>query len=441
MTHNGSGPNPSTAIEGGARGSDQLGSRIDPEDNRAPSTNQDELRFHPLADLFPLIEGAEFDELVADIKANGLREHIVFTVPDEMILDGRNRYRACLKAGVVPTFLPYRGDDPVAFVISANLRRRHLDESQRAMVAAKLATLRLGDNQHAEGLPIGRSSKLLNVGERTVARAREVQEHGTPELITAVERGSVSVSAAADVATLPASEQAEIVARGEREILLKAKELRARRVQQSYAARMEKFAEISKANAALPAQRYPVIYSDPPWKFELFNEETGGERSVPYPVMDLDELKSMPVPAMDDAVLFMWATSSHLADAVDLVRAWGFTLKTTAVWVKPSIGLGYLLRNRHELLLIATRGEIPAPLPAQRPDSVIEASRGEHSAKPVEAYEMIERMYPGLPRIELFSRSPREGWAAWGNQAPPLSGYYDPGPIPECLRRDGGGAA
>jgi N6-adenosine-specific RNA methylase IME4 len=402
-------------------------------DNIDPSgdTANSELRFHPLAEIFPLIEGDEFDSLVADIKANGLCEDIVLF--EGMILDGRNRYRACLKAGVAPA--PINGDkwidDPAAYVVSMNVARRHLSESQRAMVASKLATLKQGGNQHSEGLPIGRSSELLNVGERTVARAREVLNHGAPELVTAVERGDVSVSAAADVATLPTAEQAEIVARGEREILLKAKEIRGKRAKQSYTARMEKFAEISKTNAALPEQRYPVVYADPPWKFEPFNEETGGERSVPYPVMDLDELKAMPISAMDDCVLFMWSTNSHLGDAVDLVRAWGFTLKTTAVWVKPSIGLGYLLRNRHELLLIATRGDIPAPLPEQRPDSVIEAPRGEHSAKPVEAYEMIERMYPNLPRIELFSRSPREGWAAWGNQS-----GDDPLEIPERAAAD-----
>jgi hypothetical protein len=129
-----------------------------------------ELKFHPLADIFPLMEGEEFDALVTDIKANGQHELIV--VYDDQILDGRNRYRACLSASVEPQFTPFWGDDPVAFVISANLRRRHLNESQRAMVAAKLATLRLGDNQHSEGLPIGRGSELLNVGERSVARAR-----------------------------------------------------------------------------------------------------------------------------------------------------------------------------------------------------------------------------------------------------------------------------
>src|SRR5215831_5847190 len=196
------------------------------------------LQFHPLADIFPLVEGAEFDELVADIREHGLHEPIV--VFEDKILDGRNRYRACEEAGVGPTFTVYQGDDPVSYVVSLNLRRRHLSESQRAMVAAKLATLKLGDNQHSEGLPIGRGSALLNVGERSVARAREVQEHGAPELIHAVEQGAVSVSAAADVATLPAQEQREIVACGEREILEAAKAIRAKKAEQKRAERIER---------------------------------------------------------------------------------------------------------------------------------------------------------------------------------------------------------
>ena len=378
------------------------------------------LEFHPLANIFPLVEGAEFGELVADIREHGLREPVV-TFEDK-ILDGRNRYRACLQAGIEPTFTVYQGDDPVSYVVSLNLRRRHLNESQRAMVAAKLATFKLGDNQHSEGLPIGRGSELLNVGERTVARAREVQERGVPELVTAVERGDVSVSAAADVATLPVAEQTEIVARGEKEILAAAKNIRAKRVERNHAERMERIAEIAKRNTEFPGGRYAVVYADPPWHFEVYNEQSGVERAAAnhYPTMSTADICAMPVAdlATPDAVLFMWTTSPHLPEALRIIAAWGFEYKTNVVWVKDKIGLGYLVRNQHEVLLIATRGDIPTPLPANRPSSVIEAPRGKHSRKPDEAYDLIERMYPELPRIELFARQVREGWACWGNEVP-----------------------
>src|SRR5215831_4796917 len=94
------------------------------------------LEFHPLSHLFPLLEGVEFDELVADIKANGLHEPIVLY--DGMILDGRNRYRACREAGVPVTTVKPDIKDPTAYVISANIRRRHLTAEQKRDLIAKL---------------------------------------------------------------------------------------------------------------------------------------------------------------------------------------------------------------------------------------------------------------------------------------------------------------
>jgi hypothetical protein len=85
------------------------------------------MEYHQLASLFPLIDGAEFDDLVADINEFGLREPIVTF--ENRILDGRNRFRACVAAGVEPIFTDYEGDDPISFVVSLNLRRRHLNES------------------------------------------------------------------------------------------------------------------------------------------------------------------------------------------------------------------------------------------------------------------------------------------------------------------------
>ena len=213
----------------------------------------DAIQFHPIANLFPLLEGDAFAELVADIRAHGLREPIVLY--GGMILDGSNRYRACLTAGVEPRFAEYTGADPVAYVVSLNIKRRHLDESQRAIVAARIATLKLGDNQHSEGLPIGRASTLLNVGERSVARAREVLDEGAPELVAAVERGEVSVSTAADIATKPIEKQREIVARGEREILAVAKAIRAKKPEKRRGERIQNLIRISAGDTALPTSR------------------------------------------------------------------------------------------------------------------------------------------------------------------------------------------
>lgn len=379
------------------------------------------MNFHPLSELFPLMQGREFDELVADIKTNGLREAI-WTYDGE-ILDGRNRWRAC-EAGQVAhrPMREYTGDDPVSFVVSLNLHRRHLDDNQRQVVAAKIATLPKGTNQHAQiAHPVptqAEAAALLNVDRRGVQRARQVIDRGTPELVSAVESGRVSVSAAADVAELPKAQQREIVAKGEKEILEAAKQIRAGRQEVRRFERVERIATMANPSPGLPTQRYPVIYADPPWRYEFAESESRAIENQ-YPTMTIEEIRALDVVGMstDDAILFMWATSPKLAEAMSVIEAWGFTYRSSAVWVKPQLGMGYYFRQQHELLLVATRGSIPAPAPADRPRSVVTADRLEHSAKPAEFAEAIERMYPTLPKIELFCRSPRDGWAVWGNQS------------------------
>src|SRR5262249_9687621 len=118
---------------------------------------------HPLAEIFPPLEGPAFDALVADIMSRGLQEPI--WLYEGQILDGRNRYRACQDAQHEIKTKDYTGNDPVGFVVSANLHRRHLNESQRAMIAAKLVTTRLGDNRWRVGQSIDQptAAQLLNV--------------------------------------------------------------------------------------------------------------------------------------------------------------------------------------------------------------------------------------------------------------------------------------
>ena len=140
-----------------------------------------ERQAHPAAELFPLLEGAEFEALVADVKVNGLREAIWLDTEDR-ILDGRNRYRACDEVGVEPRFRTYEGDDPVGFVLSQNLHRRHLNESQRAMIAAQMADMPQGarTDLSPEGgrLSQADAAALRGVGKRTVERAKIVLTQG-----------------------------------------------------------------------------------------------------------------------------------------------------------------------------------------------------------------------------------------------------------------------
>lgn len=167
-----------------------------------------------------------------------------------------------------------------------------------------------------------------------------------------------------------------------------------------------------------PDGKYGVIYADPPWQYE-HSKTTNREIENHYPTMTLEAICELPVSdlAADDCILFLWATSPKLAEAMKVIESWGFTYRTQAVWVKPQIGMGYYFRQRHELLLVATKGEPGVPAPENRPPSVIEHPRGKHSAKPPQVYEIIEAMYPAAPKIELFARNQRDGWEQWGNQA------------------------
>jgi N6-adenosine-specific RNA methylase IME4 len=183
-------------------------------------------------------------------------------------------------------------------------------------------------------------------------------------------------------------------------------------------AKRDKRIEETKESAVLSGQ-YPIILADPPWKYEN-PPMGGGNRSIEnqYPTMTLEEICALPVAdiCMDDALLYLWATAPKLAECVQVIEAWGFEYRTNFVWVKDKIGMGYHARSQHELLLVAKKGKIPPPPVEARVSSVIYADRTEHSVKPAAFHELIESMYPELPRIELFSRKKREGWAHWGNE-------------------------
>jgi N6-adenosine-specific RNA methylase IME4 len=404
--------------------------------------------FHDVANLFPLMVGEPFADLVCDIKENSQREDIWLF--EGKILDGRNRYRACLEAGVEPRIREWVDDGrgPVAFVVSENLHRRHLNESQRAMVAAKLASLPQGARTDlaqicARSQP--EAAEILNVSRRSVQDAKVVIARGAPELNAAVNGGALAVSTAAKLTALPAEKQAAVIenlATTPRAALNEVRELR----------RRERLGAIAEATAPALGSiggLFPVIYADPPWRYDRRVSDSQTIELNHYYTMPLADICALPVPAHRDAALFLWATSAMLTEAKQVIAAWGFKYVTNIVWDKMSDdldiefaaisylmspydyvidneaggqGLGFWTRNQHELLLIARRGAIPCPSPSVRPPSIIRARAGEHSAKPKIFYKIIERMYPSLPKLELFARPPAQpGWTVWGNQIPVLA--------------------
>jgi N6-adenosine-specific RNA methylase IME4 len=180
----------------------------------------------------------------------------------------------------------------------------------------------------------------------------------------------------------------------------------------------------------LDGKKYAVIYADPPWHFAKYSGiDQSRSAENHYPTMKLDDIKAIPVlaHAAADCTLLLWTTDSHLERALEVIRAWGFTYKTVGFyWAKQNqkspgwfTGMGFWTRANPEQCLLATRGR-PKRLAKDVPKLIV-SPRREHSRKPDEAYERIERLVDG-PYLEMFARATRPGWDAWGNQcqlAPP----------------------
>jgi ParB-like chromosome segregation protein Spo0J len=168
--------------------------------------NKQQYEIHPAATLFPMMDESSFERLKADIKENGQEKCITFF--NGQLLDGRNRMKACDELGIEPMIeeIEDSGDgkfDPFRWVLSINLHRRHLTESQRAMVAARLATMKEGRPSKETGsidlVSIEQAATMLSVGSASVKRAKQVIDAGSKEIVDAVEQGNLAVSFAANV--------------------------------------------------------------------------------------------------------------------------------------------------------------------------------------------------------------------------------------------------
>ena len=178
----------------------------------------------------------------------------------------------------------------------------------------------------------------------------------------------------------------------------------------------QKAEAIAREAPLLPPGKYHVIVCDPPWTYELRAEDVSHRAANPYPSMTIEEIKALPVEshAHDNAILWLWATNAHLREAFGVAETWGFTYKTLLTWVKDKMGLGTWLRGQTEHCLLCVRGTPVVQLTNQT--TVIQAPAGRHSEKPDAFYALVEGLCPGK-RLEMFQRTPREGWAGHGDES------------------------
>ncbi len=174
------------------------------------------MEYHPIANIFPLIQGDEFDHLVHSIKTEGLLEPIVIHPDCGSIIDGRNRFRACKEAGVAVKTMEWGGDgDLLQYVVALNVTRRHLNHGTKSLIAGKLAQAKQGQRSDLKNcdpkLTSEQAGRVFGISQKSVKRAKKVLKYGIPALIDSVHSGKIQITTAALIADYSDKEQKKLL--------------------------------------------------------------------------------------------------------------------------------------------------------------------------------------------------------------------------------------
>lgn len=382
--------------------------------------------------LLPPLSDDDFKALYDDIATHGVKVPVEYDEAGE-ILDGHHRVAICKMLGRTdwPRFIRKQlsEEDKRSFARSLNFARRHLSGAQRQAVI----------QEHLKDAPTASNRAIaaqLGVDHKTVSAARRRMVDGgeIPHQTTIVGRDGVSQPAVKPIRTMFLPEPENF-----RELKTVARAKRAEDQKIRHAVRTDLAIQIATRQNVAPwwksvgydeGRAFPVIYVDPPWRFKTYSEVTGGEKSAEnhYPTMSIEEIMDLGCPGAHASAVFMWVTD--LANGIKSLERWGYAYKSFWGWKKvypgDQTGTGYWSFDNLELLLIGTRGDFPAPIPGSQPIKCTEHPVGRHSEKPVWFAEQIDRLYPTMPKLEMFQRkeSLADGdirltgnWSFWGNQA------------------------
>jgi N6-adenosine-specific RNA methylase IME4/ParB-like chromosome segregation protein Spo0J len=376
---------------------------------------------HPIANLLPAMEEKQLAELTESIRRKGLVNDIILL--QGMVLDGRGRQQACIRAGVSPRYTEFAGsrDDARAFVIIQNVHRRHLSDEQRTMIAALMVNTKLGSNQHSrdgdvEHVPVGRASTMLNVKVRTVNRYLPIARDAK-DVADAVVRGRITFKTAKKIVELPEDEQLQVLSSiGGPEAL------------DREATQRRKLYLLSQP-VVMPDGRFNIIVADFPWPIKP---------EPAYPTMTLDEIRNyaadiLAAKAADHCFLFLWATEATREFARQMAKHLGWTIREQFTWHK-SKGRCYPGRPSQnvEYVILAEKGK-PEFIDTVGLKLCFSGAVGRHSEKPIEFYEMVKRATVGR-RLELFARKPHDGFEPHGNEVDWSEQTDSPSLVPEPIR-------
>ncbi|MBA2741910.1 MAG: hypothetical protein H0U46_07855, partial [Actinobacteria bacterium] len=377
-------------------------------------------RRHPITALWPLIEGDEFAELVASVKARGLDEgyeiELVKIDGETFILDGSNRGRACEAADEEPRFRQYTGKKDVAtiraYVDGRNAHRRHLTKSQLAMICAAGDRLCQGERPTGDVKTQAERGKARGLSERLQRKADFVQDHGTSKVKQAVLAGKMSVEAAEPLSRLPVADQDELADRA----LASPGEIKGGKVR-SLVKQAEKRAVVQKINKEqvhpMPVGPFRLIVVDPPWPYDNSDQHDGSRGHMPYPPMSLADILRLgseidKLVHEDGTLLGLWVTNAFVHEVGRILEAWHFSPWTMITWDKGRPGIGSGPRGQTEHLYLARRG-CPVHTLNEITTYHHEPPR-EHSRKPEGLMAKLEQHCPG-PHLEMFAREQRANWA------------------------------
>jgi N6-adenosine-specific RNA methylase IME4 len=374
--------------------------------------------------IFPEASADDYNRLRDDIKANGFDLNQPITIYQGEILDGWNRTRACNELGITPPVTQFVGSDAdaIAFVLRTN-KRRNLNPGQWACIAAEadelLAAIREQvERERREKIAENNGKKQKETTRQLIAESSDDQKT-TAKAAALFNTNRTYVNDAVKLKE-SAPDMFEKVKSGQTTMTQAKREIKESKREQRREENRAKVASVTTPEKIVEVgAKFATIVIDPPWDWgDEGDQDQLGRARPDYATMTKAQLLDLPLPELadDDCHIYLWITNRSLPKGFELLEKWGFRYVTAITWAKPHFGMGNYFRGQTEHVLFGVKGS--QALKRKDVGTLFQADRGKggHSSKPPEFYDLVESCSPG-PYLEMFSRSEKEGWKTWGENA------------------------